>query len=216
MDTTASGLVFEGTTVRQGRAAGVTVGLGARLVEHALGHVDPVDVCAGRRSRSIRVVGTPVPQALCPAFFCDLWVRSCLIAASCGGRPFCCGAGGPIGTGPHLSPASFSRRPCCAVIGSAGSPLSIESAAAVGVSRSSTSVRVCAASARAPEPVVERTFWGHQNQRPSSAAMDGVMNDRTINVSDSGPNPMVLPALSEHRRLADGGRHHREGEHQTR
>lgn len=35
--------------------------------------------------------------------------------------------------------------------------------------------------------------WGHQNQRPSSAAIAGVMNERTIRVSNSRPNAMVVP-----------------------
>ena len=38
-----------------------------------------------------------------------------------------------------------------------------------------------------------RTFSGHQNQRPKSAATDGVMNDRTTKVSNSYPIPMVVP-----------------------
>src|ERR1700733_7651891 len=38
-----------------------------------------------------------------------------------------------------------------------------------------------------------RTCCGHQNQRPSSAAMDGVMNARTTSVSNSRPRPMVIP-----------------------
>lgn len=36
-------------------------------------------------------------------------------------------------------------------------------------------------------------FSGHQNQRPSSAAIDGVIKERTINVSNSRPRPMVIP-----------------------
>ena len=38
-----------------------------------------------------------------------------------------------------------------------------------------------------------RTRSGHQNQRPSSAAIEGVMNARTINVSNNRPMPMVVP-----------------------
>src|SRR6185312_11077748 len=38
-----------------------------------------------------------------------------------------------------------------------------------------------------------RTTSGHQNQRPSSAAMVGVMNERTIKVSNISPRPMVVP-----------------------
>ena len=38
-----------------------------------------------------------------------------------------------------------------------------------------------------------RTFSGHQNHRPSSAAIDGVMNERTISVSKIRPTPMVVP-----------------------
>jgi hypothetical protein len=38
-----------------------------------------------------------------------------------------------------------------------------------------------------------RTCCGHQNQRPSSAAMDGIMNARTTNVSNTRPRPMVVP-----------------------
>src|SRR6201987_882912 len=38
-----------------------------------------------------------------------------------------------------------------------------------------------------------RTLIGHQNQRPSSAAMDGVMNDLTIRVSNKRPSPMGVP-----------------------
>jgi hypothetical protein len=34
---------------------------------------------------------------------------------------------------------------------------------------------------------------GHQNQRPSSVAMDGVMKDRTISVSNIRPRPIVVP-----------------------
>ena len=45
-----------------------------------------------------------------------------------------------------------------------------------------------------------KVFSGHQNQRPSAAAMEGVMNDRTINVSTSRPNPMVAPSCPTTRR----------------
>jgi NADP-dependent 3-hydroxy acid dehydrogenase YdfG len=38
-----------------------------------------------------------------------------------------------------------------------------------------------------------RTLSGHQNQRPSSAAIDGVMNERTISVSNSRPRAIVVP-----------------------
>ena len=34
---------------------------------------------------------------------------------------------------------------------------------------------------------------GHQNQRPSAAAIAGVMKARTINVSTSRPNPIAMP-----------------------
>ena len=43
-----------------------------------------------------------------------------------------------------------------------------------------------------------RTFWGHQNHRPSSAAIDGVMNDRTIRVSNNRPMPIVEPICGHH------------------
>lgn len=35
---------------------------------------------------------------------------------------------------------------------------------------------------------------GHQNHRPSSPARDGVINERTMSVSNNRPRPMVLPA----------------------
>jgi hypothetical protein len=38
-----------------------------------------------------------------------------------------------------------------------------------------------------------RTRCGHQNQRPRSAATDGVMKERTISVSNNSPRPMVVP-----------------------
>jgi len=38
-----------------------------------------------------------------------------------------------------------------------------------------------------------RTTCGHQNHLPISAAMDGVISDRTIRVSKSRPSPMVVP-----------------------
>ena len=38
-----------------------------------------------------------------------------------------------------------------------------------------------------------RTCCGHQNQRPSSAAIDGVMNDRITSVSKINPMPIVVP-----------------------
>ena len=38
-----------------------------------------------------------------------------------------------------------------------------------------------------------RTTCGHQNHRPSSAAMAGVMNERTIRVSNNRPSAIVLP-----------------------
>jgi protein Tex len=38
-----------------------------------------------------------------------------------------------------------------------------------------------------------RTRTGHQNHRPRIAAMDGVMNDRTISVSNSRPRAIVVP-----------------------
>ena len=38
-----------------------------------------------------------------------------------------------------------------------------------------------------------RTRCGHQNHLPSSAAMEGVISDLTINVSNSRPSPMVVP-----------------------
>ena len=47
-----------------------------------------------------------------------------------------------------------------------------------------------------------RTRCGHQNQRPSSAAIDGVMNDRTISVSNSRPIAIVVPC---HRVLGASG-----------
>lgn len=39
-----------------------------------------------------------------------------------------------------------------------------------------------------------RTSCGHQNQRPSSAATEGVMNARTTNVSNKSPKPIVVPS----------------------
>jgi hypothetical protein len=45
-----------------------------------------------------------------------------------------------------------------------------------------------------------RTLIGHQNQRPSSAAMDGVMNERTTNVSNNRPRPIVVPTWPMMRR----------------
>jgi len=45
-----------------------------------------------------------------------------------------------------------------------------------------------------------RTLCGHQNQRPRSAAMDGVMNERTISVSNNSPRPMVVPIWPRIRR----------------
>ena len=47
---------------------------------------------------------------------------------------------------------------------------------------------------------------GHQNQRPSSAAIDGVMNDRTTRVSNSRPRPMVVPIWPMTRQVADDER----------
>jgi hypothetical protein len=41
-----------------------------------------------------------------------------------------------------------------------------------------------------------RTSVGHQNQRPISAATEGIMNDRTINVSNSRPRAIVVPDLT--------------------
>ena len=38
-----------------------------------------------------------------------------------------------------------------------------------------------------------RMRCGHQNQRPSRAAIEGVMKERTTRVSNSRPIPMVLP-----------------------
>lgn len=46
-----------------------------------------------------------------------------------------------------------------------------------------------------------RTFSGHQNHRPIRAAIDGVMNDRTIRVSNSSPSPIVVPIWPSTRRL---------------
>src|ERR1044071_10456965 len=37
------------------------------------------------------------------------------------------------------------------------------------------------------------TTCGHQNQRPISAAIDGVMKARITNVSNSRPKPIVVP-----------------------
>ena len=50
-----------------------------------------------------------------------------------------------------------------------------------------------------------RTAWvltrcGHQNQRPNSAAMDGVMNDRITSVSNNRPIAMVVPTWAMTRR----------------
>ena len=44
-----------------------------------------------------------------------------------------------------------------------------------------------------------RTRCGHQNHRPSSAAIDGVMNDRMISVSNMRPSPMVVPTCARMR-----------------
>ena len=47
-----------------------------------------------------------------------------------------------------------------------------------------------------PDGVRFRLDDGTEHKSPSSAgkaAMDGVMNERTINVSNSRPNPMVVP-----------------------
>lgn len=44
--------------------------------------------------------------------------------------------------------------------------------------------------------------------------MDGVMNDRTINVSNSKPRPMVVPHLSDNPQIADGHGRHGDGEYQ--
>ena len=38
-----------------------------------------------------------------------------------------------------------------------------------------------------------RTRCGHQNHLPISAAMDGVISERTIKVSKSNPRPIVVP-----------------------
>src|ERR1700710_1926109 len=38
-----------------------------------------------------------------------------------------------------------------------------------------------------------RTIVGHQNHFPRSAAMDGVINERTTRVSNSRPRPIVVP-----------------------
>jgi hypothetical protein len=38
-----------------------------------------------------------------------------------------------------------------------------------------------------------RTFCGHQNHRPISAAIDGVINDRMTKVSNNNPKPIVVP-----------------------
>jgi hypothetical protein len=38
-----------------------------------------------------------------------------------------------------------------------------------------------------------RTRCGHQNHRPMSAAIDGVMNERMISVSNNKPRPIVVP-----------------------
>ena len=38
-----------------------------------------------------------------------------------------------------------------------------------------------------------RTRSGHQNHRPSKVAIDGVMNERTISVSNSRPSAIVVP-----------------------
>jgi hypothetical protein len=41
---------------------------------------------------------------------------------------------------------------------------------------------------------------GHQNQRPSSVAIDGVTNDRMMKVSSNNPRPMVVPTWPIDRR----------------
>ena len=50
-------------------------------------------------------------------------------------------------------------------------------------------------------PAVRKVFSGHQNHRPSAAAIDGVMNDRTMSVSTSSPKPMVVPNWPTTRKL---------------
>ena len=69
----------------------------------------------------------------------------------------------------------------------------------------------------------DRTRCGHQNHLPSSAAMDGVMNDRTTSVSNSSPSPIVVPTwpmtvssltamdIIVNANTRPGGRHHRTG-----
>ena len=60
-----------------------------------------------------------------------------------------------------------------------------------------------------------RTRCGHQNQRPSRVAMDGVMNERTISVSNSRPRPMVVPIWPSTCRPLNTNDAHGDGEHQT-
>ena len=47
-----------------------------------------------------------------------------------------------------------------------------------------------------------RTRTGHQNHRPSNAAIDGVMNARTTSVSKSRPRANVVPIWPRIRRSA--------------
>ena len=59
------------------------------------------------------------------------------------------------------------------------------------------------------------TFCGHQNQRPSIAAADGILNERTIRCRTAAPARWWCH-LSDHEQVADDGGGHGEGEHQAR
>lgn len=66
--------------------------------------------------------------------------------------------------------------------------------------RRRSSPAMTGATARGACAGCSRTFNGHQNHRPSSAAIDGIMNERTIRVSNSRPSPIVVPTWPTTRR----------------
>lgn len=45
-----------------------------------------------------------------------------------------------------------------------------------------------------PRSTILKVSSGHQNQRPSAAAIEGVMKERTMSVSTSRPIPIVIPS----------------------
>src|SRR6185312_6951043 len=71
-------------------------------------------------------------------------------------------------------------------------PLVLGACPLVGNSRERTRVRLPARS-NSSLAGRRRTRCGHQNQRPSSTAIDGVRNERTTSVSNNRPMPMVVP-----------------------